>query len=260
MASTVGGGGYANPLRDVANLVAERVDQGVDYGGTGPVYAIGNGVVENVRASGWPGGVFIQYQLTDGPRAGQHVYVAEDISPTVSVGQSVTNTTVLGNMYGGSSGIETGWANPVASLAQALGHSQWIEGGPSTADGVDFNQLLTSLGAPGGIVHGPVSGTDNAGGSSEAGSLAGTNATLTAATSSGGCPEGDLWSFSAPGSGLPLIGGLAPSFTFTRCQGRALLGGVTLLVGAGFIVLGLAVMASGSKLGRNVIAAAPGVK
>lgn len=254
---TVGAGNYANPLRDVVNLVAERVDQGVDYGGTGPVYAIGNGTVENVRGSGWPGGVFIQYVLSDGPLAGQHVYVAEDITPAVSVGQNVTSSTILGHMFGGPSGIETGWANPTASMQQALGRSQWTEGGSSTADGVNFNQLLVSLGAPAGIVHGSPVGTYTG---AEAGVLTAADVQTTAASGGSGCPEGDLWSFSAPGSSLPIIGSLAPSFTISRCQGRALLGGVVLVVGAGFIVLGLAVMAGGSKFGRSVIAAAPLVK
>ncbi|HEY2304895.1 MAG TPA: hypothetical protein VGI05_03345, partial [Streptosporangiaceae bacterium] len=36
--------GYLNPLRAVSGLVPERVDQGVDFAGTGPVYAIGDAV------------------------------------------------------------------------------------------------------------------------------------------------------------------------------------------------------------------------
>ena len=31
--------GYQNPLRDVSGLVPERIDMGVDFGGSGPVYA-----------------------------------------------------------------------------------------------------------------------------------------------------------------------------------------------------------------------------
>jgi hypothetical protein len=151
---------YANPFRDVKNLSPERIDQGVDYGGTGPVYAIGNAVVENVTASGWPGGTFIQYKLLDGPAAGMHVYLAEDVHPNVTVGQLVNANTVLGTMYGGPHGIETGWADPNPGTQRALGASQWREGGNSTADGVNFNGLLTALGAPGGKQHG-ISGTFN---------------------------------------------------------------------------------------------------
>ena len=64
-----GSGGYANPLRAVQILTPERIDQGVDYAGFGPLYAIGDGVVLNTVGSGWPGGTFIAYQLTDGPGA-----------------------------------------------------------------------------------------------------------------------------------------------------------------------------------------------
>ena len=51
---TVGGGGcvvtssgYINPFCHVSNLVAERIDQGVDFSGTGPIVAIGSGRVTN---------------------------------------------------------------------------------------------------------------------------------------------------------------------------------------------------------------------
>jgi hypothetical protein len=35
--------GYLNPLRNVSGLIAERVDMGADFGGSGPVYALGDG-------------------------------------------------------------------------------------------------------------------------------------------------------------------------------------------------------------------------
>ena len=89
-------GTYANPLRAVAALSPERVDQGVDYSGYGPIYAIGDGVVLNTVNGGWPGGTFIAYRLTDGPAVGRVVYVAENVAPAVSVGQRVTAATVLG--------------------------------------------------------------------------------------------------------------------------------------------------------------------
>src|ERR1700729_1012107 len=63
---------YQNPLRAVSDLELERVDMGVDFGGAGPVYALGDGVITNATgdSSGWPGGGWITYQLTDGPDAG----------------------------------------------------------------------------------------------------------------------------------------------------------------------------------------------
>ena len=89
----------------------ERIDQGVDYSGFGPIYAIGDGVVLSTVGGGWPGGTFIAYQLTDGPASGLVVYAAEDIEPSVQVGATVNSGTVLGQMYAGPDGIETGWAD-----------------------------------------------------------------------------------------------------------------------------------------------------
>jgi murein DD-endopeptidase MepM/ murein hydrolase activator NlpD len=145
-------GGYANPLRAISDLNPERIDQGVDYSGYGPIYAIGDGVVLNTVSAGWPGGTFIAYQLTDGPAAGLTVYAAEDIDPAVQVGQQVSANTVLGQMYEGPDGIETGWADASAlGLSMAAEYNQF-SGANSTAFGYNFSQLLQSVGAPGGIL------------------------------------------------------------------------------------------------------------
>jgi hypothetical protein len=47
--------GYRNPLRDVSGLNPERIDMGVDFGGSGPVYALGNAVITNATgtSAGW---------------------------------------------------------------------------------------------------------------------------------------------------------------------------------------------------------------
>jgi len=143
---------YLNPLRNVNGLVPERVDQGVDFSGTGPVYAIGDGIVTSATeaAGGWPGGGWITYQLTNGPGQGLIVYVAEDITPTVQVGQQVTPSTVLGYMFEGGDGIETGWAalNGLATSelteAAATGEAYSFP----TTPGLNFEELLVSLGVP----------------------------------------------------------------------------------------------------------------
>jgi hypothetical protein len=146
---------YANPLRNVSGLVPERVDQGVDFSGSGPVYAIGNGVVTEAlgSGSGWPGGGWITYRLTSGPAQGLVVYVAEDVTPDVQVGQTVTSSTVLANMFNGSDGIETGWAEGDGSSeepeSQAPEAGSIGAGGPfPTIVGLNFDELLQALGAP----------------------------------------------------------------------------------------------------------------
>src|SRR5437763_16865563 len=40
---------YRNPLRSVHSLKGGRIDQGVDYSGSGRVYALGRGTVLNLR-------------------------------------------------------------------------------------------------------------------------------------------------------------------------------------------------------------------
>jgi murein DD-endopeptidase MepM/ murein hydrolase activator NlpD len=144
--------GYSNPFRAVSALSPERIDQGVDYSGFGPVYAVGNGVVLSTVNGGWPGGTFIAYQLSGGPAAGLVVYVGEDVEPAVQVGASVTSSTVLGQMYAGPDGIETGWADATA-LGNTMARTyQQFSGSNSTAFGDNFSQFLQSVGAPGGVL------------------------------------------------------------------------------------------------------------
>ena len=146
------GPGYLNPLRGVTGLVPERIDEGVDFGGSGPVYALGDAVITNASEnSGWPGGGWITYQLTDGPAVGLVVYVAEDVTPAVTVGQHVSSSTVIANMFAGADGIETGWAQPTGVSAESeLPEAGGIgASGPyPTRVGVDFDELLQALGVP----------------------------------------------------------------------------------------------------------------
>ena len=147
--------GYANPLRSVSGLLPERIDMGVDFGGSGPVYALGNAVITNATgdSSGWPGGGWITYRMLSGPAAGLTVYLAEDVRPDVQVGEKVTSATVIATMFNGSSGIETGWAmSDGASAESQLSEAGGISGnGPfPTRIGINFEELLQSLGVSAG--------------------------------------------------------------------------------------------------------------
>jgi hypothetical protein len=129
---------------------------GSDFGGTGPIYAIGNAVVTNATASsaGWPGGGWITYRLTSGPASGLQVYVAEDVKPAVQVGQHVTSGTVVANMFNGGAGIETGWAMQDGLSAESqLPEAGAISGaGPfPTRIGLNFDTMLIKLGVPAGF-------------------------------------------------------------------------------------------------------------
>ena len=144
---------YLNPLRAVSALMPQRIDMGVDFAGAGPVYAIGDAIVTSATgdSAGWPGGGWITYQLTSGPGAGLVVYVAEDVTPAVQVGEHVTASTVVANMYNGGDGIETGWAMPDSASAESqLPVAGGISGGGPfpTWVGTNFDQLLVALGVP----------------------------------------------------------------------------------------------------------------
>ncbi len=142
---------YRNPFRSIVNLLPERIDMGVDFAGTGSVYAIGNAVITNAAGNnaGWPGYGWITYQLTSGPADGLVVYLAEDVRPTVIVGQHVTSATVIATMFNGGDGIETGWAQPDGASAESQLLLAGAIGGAGpfpTMVGVNFDELLQALG------------------------------------------------------------------------------------------------------------------
>jgi hypothetical protein len=142
---------YRNPLRAISGLILERVDMGADFGGSGPVYAIGRAIVTNATADnyGWPGGGWVTYRLTAGPARGLQVYVAEDVTPAVTVGEHVSPATVIAHMYNGGAGIETGWAMPDGLSAESqLEVAGGVSGGGPfpTEVGLDFDALLQALG------------------------------------------------------------------------------------------------------------------
>lgn len=154
---------YKNPIG--TGLIPGRVDQGVDYTGTGAVYALGNGTITNVWNPGWPGGAFIALHLSNGPNAGKYVYYAEDINPAVAVGQSVTAGEMIGYATGG--GIEVGWAAAPGTGQSMADHTGQTRAGLARGDagcyptvyGVNFSDLVHSLGGPAGAVTGPVQGS-----------------------------------------------------------------------------------------------------
>lgn len=126
---------------------------GVDFGGAGPIYALGHAVITNAigNSPGWPGGGWITYRLTGGRAKGLMVYVAEDVTPAVHVGQVVNSSTVIANMYNGGAGIETGWAMPDGSSAESqLPAAGGISGGGPfpVMVGLNFEELLQALGVP----------------------------------------------------------------------------------------------------------------
>ena len=151
--ATVATGGYVNPLAHIQNLHPERIDMGVDYSGQGTIVAIGAGEIATISNGGWPNGTFIEEKLTSGQYAGKDWYYAENITPSVQVGQTVTAGEPVGQMFGG---IETGWSvgDGGTTLAASVGQipSSGDAGAWSTAAGASASRLLQSLGAPPGVM------------------------------------------------------------------------------------------------------------
>ena len=139
--------GYVNPFAH-AQVDVSRIDQGVDYDGSGPIDAIGPGrvMLTSTTDTGWGNGDgWISYRLTPGSYAGDYVYVAEGITPVVRQGQVVSAGQQIGTFNGHS--IEIGFALGQSDLA--LAHTVYHEGA-DTAAGRSMNQLLVTLGAPNG--------------------------------------------------------------------------------------------------------------
>jgi hypothetical protein len=145
---------YCDPYRDLGSLTPERIDQGVDYAGAGPIYAMGPGTVDvyyDRTDTSWPGGTFVSYKLSVGPAAGRVIYLAEniDLSPSLKSGSFVYSGTALGTLVNAYPNSESGWG--VAGAGYTAEHSCYTEG-CMTPLGVNFNKLLVCLKAPSGTM------------------------------------------------------------------------------------------------------------
>jgi hypothetical protein len=159
---------YVNPLREVTNLRASRIDMGVDYSGSGPILAIGRAriVLASDRLAGpescWgrtcvpPPGDWVMYRLLDGPFAGKYVYIVENITVTAHTGETVVAGQPIAILHDASPNLEIGWAAGRATytLAAARGHQCACSdpGAWSSIEGRNFNAFLTWLGAPAGYI------------------------------------------------------------------------------------------------------------
>ena len=152
---------YVNPLAD-AHVIPERIDQGVDYAGSGTLAAIGPATVTHVATpgTGWPG-AFIEYRLLNGPDAGCYVYYAEGVAPAAGlrVGQTVAAGQPVATIIRfWATGIEIGWGAGTSTTTYAAKRHQWNDTDdqdniPSAA-GESFSALIASLGGPPGKVEG----------------------------------------------------------------------------------------------------------
>ena len=154
-------GDYVNPLGG-ARVRPERIDQGVDYAGSGPLVAVGAARVTYLATAdtGWPG-AFIEYRLLNGPDAGCYVYYAEGVNPagrlrvgaTIAAGQAIASI-----ISGWPTGIELGWGAGISTATYAEQAHQWSatsdQDSVPTAAGKSFSALIAALGGPPGKIEG----------------------------------------------------------------------------------------------------------
>ena len=139
---------YVNPLAH-AQVTATRIDQGVDYFGTGTLTSIGWARIKQVHTTntGWPG-AFIEYRLLHGSRAGRYVYYAEGVRPApgMYVGRVVRPGRAVATLIPGwSSGIEIGWGANIGTETLAARFHQYSY---PTRCGRNFSAFIASLGGP----------------------------------------------------------------------------------------------------------------
>ncbi len=131
---------YVSPF---LNATTGRIDQGVDFTGTGPIAAVGDAEILKTGAPGWPEGGGVLYRLLSGSRAGQIVFVYEGIQATVRAGEHVSAGEQIGAFVPGGS-IEMGFAD---ASGVPLSHGEYQEG-VETVWGHKMAAFLTGIGGP----------------------------------------------------------------------------------------------------------------
>jgi hypothetical protein len=134
---------YVSPF---LSATTGRIDQGVDFTGTGPIAAVGDAVILSTGAPGWPEGGGVLYKLLSGSRAGQIIFVYEGVEATVRAGQHVAAGEQIATFVPGGS-IEMGFAD---ANGVPLSHGEYVEG-KETVWGREMASFLTGIGGASGL-------------------------------------------------------------------------------------------------------------
>ena len=134
---------YVSPF---LSATTGRIDQGVDFTGTGPIAAVGDAEILATGAPGWPEGGGVLYRLLSGQRAGQIIFVYEGVQATVHAGQRVSAGDQIATFVPGGS-IEMGFAD---AAGVPLSHAEYSEG-VETQWGREMASFLTSIGGASGL-------------------------------------------------------------------------------------------------------------
>ncbi len=134
---------YVSPF---LSATTGRIDEGVDFTGTGPIAAVGDAEILATGAPGWPEGGGVLYKLTSGRRAGQIIYVYEGVDASVHPGQHVSAGDQIATFRPGGS-IEMGFADAGGT---PLSHDEYAEG-DETQSGKEMAGFLNSIGGASGL-------------------------------------------------------------------------------------------------------------
>lgn len=142
-------GGYANPFAGARGLTPGRTDQGVDYSGLSPgdpIAAVADSKIIGITPNWYNGQPAIFTEILTGPDAGKFVYYAEQLDPTVQVGDIVHAGQQIATYAATGTGLELGWAaNSSQTLAAA---TTGYQEGEATPAGQSFRNFLAQLGVP----------------------------------------------------------------------------------------------------------------
>jgi hypothetical protein len=147
---STGVAGYVSPFGGPpASWAPSRIDEGVDELplAPAPILAIGPAVVTySSTSSGWPGGAFVTYQLTGGPKAGLHIYEAEHLINLPAVGTVLAPGQQIATALPGYPWTESGWAAPTGPSPCSSCAYNGAPDGTATPGGKAFARFLIELG------------------------------------------------------------------------------------------------------------------
>jgi hypothetical protein len=141
-------GGYVYPFSP--GISWGRIDQGQDMAGSGPIAAIGDAQVIAGSQGGWPGtGDGLVYQLLNGPRSGQDIYVYENVKRTVGIGSKVSAGQTIADLLPAYPHLEMGFSDPSGT---PLANPEYVgkEDGTETKYGKEMHAFLEALASGGG--------------------------------------------------------------------------------------------------------------
>lgn len=143
-------GVYVNPFANAGKVTPGRLDQGQDFNLTpgAPIGAIGKAKIIEVQPNWYAGQPAIFYQLLEGPRKGEILYVGEQINPTVTAGEIVDAGQTIATYASSGTGIEYGIGGGGGRTLQQATVGPY-SGSGATPAGEAFAKQLKELGGPG---------------------------------------------------------------------------------------------------------------